>query len=530
MAVSRNSKNSRSFKKRPKSAATRGQLGVLAPMAVFIALAALSCAAVVWFYMRGYLVYDNDAQAHINTARRVIDSLTPGYEQLGTTWLPLPHVLMLPLVRYDKLWQTGLAGAIPSALFFVLCGTSLFAATRRLLGSVEAAVAATALLALNPNLLYMQSLAMTEAIYLGAFCGLFYFMVLFAQTQSLGAVTGAGLCSLAGCMTRYDGWFLIPFVALFFFIEARERKVLAAFVFGAIASSGCIYWLAHNYYFYSDALYFYRGEWSAKAIQARAHSTYPGQGDWALAFQYSRSAAQACAGPTLFWMGAAGILCAFIKRAWWAAILLLLPGVFYVMNIHSGDSPLFLPHLWYGSYYNTRYGLGMLPLFAFSAACFVAMVPVGARKIVATLAILAGVAPWIAYPRMENWICWKESQVNSETRRAWSHEAANYLRAHYRPGDSIFTSFSDLTNIYREAGIPFRATVNECNSLLWEVRLKRPDLFLEENWVISISGDAVSQAMAKAHFGRYSYRCVKMVEVKGAAPIEIFRRFNKPIS
>ena len=87
-----------------------------------------------------------------------------------------------------------------------------------------------------------------------------------------------------------------------------------------------------------------------------------------------------------------------------------------------------------------------------------------------------------------------------------------------------------MTNIYRQAGIPFRQTVNECNGLLFEARLKKPELFLDENWVVAISGDRVSQAMAKGHFGRYSYRCVKMVEVKGAAPIEIFRRFRTPAS
>src|SRR5258708_16409864 len=120
MPVSKSSKNSPISKKRSKTIAPKTRLGILAPLAVFLALAALSCAAVVFFYTRGYLLWDNDAQAHINTARRVLDSLTPGYEQLGTTWLPFPHLMMVPLVQYDHLWQTGLAGAIPSALFFVL--------------------------------------------------------------------------------------------------------------------------------------------------------------------------------------------------------------------------------------------------------------------------------------------------------------------------------------------------------------------------------------------------------------------------
>ena len=36
-----------------------------------------------------------------NIARRIVDSRTPGWYQLGTTWLPLPHLLMMPLVRND---------------------------------------------------------------------------------------------------------------------------------------------------------------------------------------------------------------------------------------------------------------------------------------------------------------------------------------------------------------------------------------------------------------------------------------------
>ena len=229
-------------------------------------------------------------------------------------------------------------------------------------------------------------------------------------------------------------------------------------------------------------------------------------------------------------MGLAGVVAAVVKRAWWVVLLLVLPGVFYTMNIHSGDSPIFLPQLWFGSYYNTRYGLGMLPLFAFGGAAIVALLPQRARKIGAIAIVLIAITPWLAYPRMENWVCFKESEVNSLKRRAWSEGAAAYLQANYRPGDTILTSFSDLTNIYRAAGIPFRATVNECNGLMWEARLRKPELFLQENWVVSISGDAVSQAMAKAHFGRYRYRCVKMVEVRGAPPIEIFRRFEKPVS
>ncbi|HVX65122.1 MAG TPA: hypothetical protein VHA11_00895, partial [Bryobacteraceae bacterium] len=63
-------------------------------VAVGLVLAALSAAAIAFFYSHGYLLYYGDATAHLNIARRVLDSRTPGWGQIGTVWLPLPHLLM----------------------------------------------------------------------------------------------------------------------------------------------------------------------------------------------------------------------------------------------------------------------------------------------------------------------------------------------------------------------------------------------------------------------------------------------------
>ena len=81
------------------------------PLIVVGALALLSAAAIAVFYSNGWLLYYGDAEAHLNIARRMVDSRTPGYDQVGTVWLPLLHWLMLPLVRVDALWLNGLAGA-----------------------------------------------------------------------------------------------------------------------------------------------------------------------------------------------------------------------------------------------------------------------------------------------------------------------------------------------------------------------------------------------------------------------------------
>src|SRR3984893_1145787 len=100
-----------------------------ANIGVTLLLAAVSFAAASYVYRHGYTLYYGDAEAHLNIARRVLDSRTPGPEQLGTVWLPLPHMLMLPLVLRGHWWRSGLAGAIPSAAGFIAAGSFLFAAS-----------------------------------------------------------------------------------------------------------------------------------------------------------------------------------------------------------------------------------------------------------------------------------------------------------------------------------------------------------------------------------------------------------------
>src|SRR5438067_8683324 len=132
--------------------------------ALAAALAALSAAAIAWCYSQGYILYYGDAECHMNIARRIVDSRTPGYDQVGTVWLPLPHWAMLPFVRIDALWFSGLAGAIPSGIAFVLAGLFLYAAARGVFQCRWAGLAAAGLFALNPNVLYLQSIPMTESI------------------------------------------------------------------------------------------------------------------------------------------------------------------------------------------------------------------------------------------------------------------------------------------------------------------------------------------------------------------------------
>ena len=84
----------------------------------------------LYYNRHGDVLLYGDAVAHINIARRVFDSKTPGLLQLGTVWLPLPHLLILPFIVSKQMWQSGAGGSIPSMAGFVLGVLGIFRLVR----------------------------------------------------------------------------------------------------------------------------------------------------------------------------------------------------------------------------------------------------------------------------------------------------------------------------------------------------------------------------------------------------------------
>jgi hypothetical protein len=488
-----------------------------AQLAVTGLLSLLSAAAVLFFSHRGWLLYYGDAEAHLNIARRILDSRTPGYDQLGTAWLPLPHVLMLPFVGVDAWWRSGLAGAIPSAVCFILAGSLLFAAARRIFGSVAPAAAAAALFALNPNILYLQSAPMTEPVFDAALMAVLYATVRFRESQGWLAAACAGLAVSAAALARYEGWFLIPFVAAYVLFAARRHRVSMTLLFCALAALGPLYWLVNNWWLTGDALDFYRGPYSPRAIQGAA--PYPGRNNWSVAWLYYRTAVELAVGPALAIMALGGAVVALARRIFWPLALLGLPALFYILSLHSSGTPIFLPTLWPNSYYNSRYGLAALPLVAFAAAGLTCLPRL--RVPLAILAIAAGSVYWLVYPQPRSWVTWEESRVNSEARRGWTRQAADYLAPRFVPGSGIVTSFGDMTGIFRQAGIPLRETFTGDNGLPWVAALRRPRPVLTQQWGVAMAGDAVDRALAAVPD---LYALEKVVIVKGAPEIRIYHR------
>jgi hypothetical protein len=407
-----------------------------------------TCASVVsflfYFQHEQTLLY-GDAVAHINIARRVFDSKTPGLLQLGTVWLPLPHLFMIPFIVSMKMWRTGAGGSIPSMAAYVLGVIGIYRLTRTALststqpdGAAHACAWIAALAyAANPNLIYMQSTAMGESVYLALFIwAAVYFTE--ALRGELKALTKCGLCLAAACFTRYDGWFLTAAMAAIVLLDAmsggrsllrhasinttsvpdlrdaarlsskparergraalkgrvtspRKKGALALVVtrFLLIAAAAPALWLAYNGIVYKNPLEFENGPYSAKAIEKRTQNAgnpgHPGSGNLRTSTLYFLKAAQnnVAENPWLqrAWIGlllialGAGLYVLRAKLNHPASLLfLLVPLPFYALSIAYGGVPIFIPQWWPFSHYNTRYGLQMLPAFAAALAVLMCLV------------------------------------------------------------------------------------------------------------------------------------------------------------
>lgn len=490
-----------------------------------MALIGLLCVTVSlaawWFLSNGYLLYYGDAQAHLNIARSILDSKTPGYDQLGTVWLPVLHVIMLPFVSNNWFWKTGLAGTIPVAFCFVVAGFFFYFAAREAYGSAIAAAVVALCLILNPNVLYLAVIPMTEIVFLAGLAVLLFAMLRYRATGQAFYLFLGVAASWWMSLTRYDGWFLIPFAGLWFAFSATRRRAGVFVLFGALASLAPLYWMAHNWWETSNALDFYNGPFSAKAIQGSA--TYPGFHDWPVAVHYYASAGWLCSGTMLIVLGAVGFGCAALKKTVTPILFLMLAPIFYIWSIHSSGNPVFVPQLWHG-YYNTRYGIAVVVLCAFSCGAIALLLPQRLRAWALLLPAIAA-APWCIHPSKENWICWKESQVNSVSRRAWTQAAAGFLSDHDQTGQGILTASGtgDIAGIFCRAGIPLRNVLDIGNGPAYMANTARPDLLHQQLWAIAQDGDAVAKALS----AQQSYRIIDTIQVPGAPLLNIYQRVDR---
>ena len=511
---------------------------------VLIACTAASFAAIVWSWRNGAMLNYGDAVAHLNIARRVLDSHRPGLTQLGSVWLPLPHLLMLPFVQVYSWWANGIAGTLPSALAYLACCAGIYRLARTWLRPPAAALA-LAFFALNPNLLYLQTTAMTEPLFVCEMIWTAVWLVEWraaldndaAQASRLQALIALTLA--AAVFTRYDGWAMafVAWTAMGITLARRGRLRSRAFwLASAVVVAAPIAWCVYNAVAFGDWLDFMRGPYSASAIEIRTATPgfppHPGwHNPWVSFLFYVKTAELDAAamrwGNTLLTLSLLGTAWAWIaasKRGLNWALLLWFPVPFYAYSVSYGSVPIFLPVWWPHSWYNTRYGMELLPALtlglAFTAQFVLSAVrefkPQGKRYAVALFVAVIVFNSWQMV--REHPLVYVEGTKNIDARRAYDVEIPPVLRALLadHPGEVLMN-----TSVYPElvafAGIPLRQTVNESDKEFYQTALASPAANVSV--VLAFDGDEVDTAV-KAH--PEGLRAIRRFTTPGQQPGTIY--------
>ncbi len=525
-------------------------------------LGGLSIAALFFYYFKRELLLYGDAVAHINIARRVVDNRHPltSYGQLGTVWLPLQHVAMLPFVWIEALWRSGIAGSIPSMVAYIVGTLGIFRLVRGR-ASVPAACFAAAIYALNPNLLYLQTTAMNEPIFLAFFVWTLVYLDEFlraasppangahgmpAQIKPEHALEACGMSLAGGAYTRYDGWSVATVVIVVILCifarwwrrvtDSAQRKSMAKSLIEVLVLNALVpvYWFVYTYCVSGHGLDFLNGPYSAKAIAlrttARGAPPYPGQHDLFTAALYFLKSAKlnmgaGFCGQALFALALAGTVAAVWKfRRYRVLLLLWLPLPFYALSIAYGSVPIYLP-VWYPfSYYNVRYGLELLLVFAVFLAVlmdFILERLSGPAARIATAVIVIGfVAASYVSIYSQTPITLREAQVNSAGRIVMDRALANSLQE--LPGSATLLMYgAEHAGALQQAGISWRRVISEGEHPDWDWALLDPARHAD--YMVACQGDPVWAAVRPQ---RAELTELLSISVPGQSRCTLYKRYR----
>jgi hypothetical protein len=489
-----------------------------------VALCALivGALATIHYYFLGDIIAYGDAESHLNIAKRVISSLTPGFAQLGGIWLPLPHLLMVPFVANDFLWRTGLAGSIVSGIAFVISTVYVYKlvfliSKNRIAGGVGAAV-----FMLNANILYLQSTPLTELTLIVFFILSSYYFIKFLQDKSkLVHLLLAALFGFFASLSRYDGWALVLMEAGILFllympytiawkkyvpkIVRKEAKISLLdalsqwegklLLFCTLAFFGILLWLAWGYIILGDALYFTHSQFSAKSQQTgwAAKGELPAYHHlWTSIMYYAYTSyvnigAYVC---VLALIGIAVFIVAKgIKGKWYVLLILSVPFIFNVATLFLGQSIIFIPGLTPSTFqwtlFNVRYGVMMVPFAAFAVGYLYAKVPWFGKIIIVAIVVVQTVLFGIGYSPtitlLDGMVGLSSYTIKTPGVQAW-------IDTHYDNGYVLLDDYARTVSIIRST-IPMQNIVYIGNKPYWLESLAAPQDHVK--WIIMQRDDTV---------------------------------------
>lgn len=455
---------------------------------LFFILSMISIPIYLFYLSNGLGLAYNDARSHLDISRRVVENLKPGFSQLGSVWLPLPHILMLLTVWNSTAWHTGLAGALVSMVAFVFTGILIYKFLKELHVDMLGRLTGLLVFATNINVLYMQSTAMTELLLLGTMTAGAYELMMWHKEETLFRMIKAAFWIMLSTLVRYDGWFLFLFAICYIFVrnirkygyKATEGMIV---FFATLAGFGVFLWFFWNLMIFKDPLYFAFGPFSANAQQQQLEAA------GALATKHNLPfSLQTYLFAMMYNSGIFSVILSFIGMiVLWldkkmdsglrlAATVLLVPFIFNIVALYLGHSVLYVAGLAGESWFNVRYGLMMIP----SIAVFIGYLIHRARPL---RYVLIGLLLFVSFFSFVNHdaVTIDDAVVGASGKNV--KEVSGWLAQNAKDKDGfVLLSVASHDAIVFSSGLPMSKFIHEGTGVYWHLATKHPEQWAR--WII----------------------------------------------
>ncbi len=447
------------------------------------AAAAIGGAAAAWHYhAAGLTLTHYDARGHLVVARRIVDSVTPGWQQIGAVWLPLPHLINALPVQIDVLYRTGASAVAISVAAFAVSVAAITWIVREITGSRVPALAAATVFALNPNVLYLQSTPMTEPLLLATITAAVAMLMHWTarDAASAGAKPAAvGSAFALACLTRYEAWpvtFGAVIAALVvrwrrgdqFRVAARQVGAIALYPLAAILAFSVFsrvvigQWFVSSDFFVPENKAIGNAEVAAREI------------GWGLS---------TLSGNALTWIAGIGLMIGLAR----AAIALLNRSasrfaLFVIPAALATTAAIPWAAFYRGHPFRIRYVVPLIAIEAIGAAVAAGLMP-GRKAQTAAIAALLAVAAFELRPLDATAPMVVEAQWDRPNLPERARVTACIGRL--EPGAKIMASMGSLGHYMQEAsesGLDVRDFLHEGNGDIWLAALDRPQPFAD--WIL----------------------------------------------
>ncbi|OGM27086.1 hypothetical protein A2962_03215 [Candidatus Woesebacteria bacterium RIFCSPLOWO2_01_FULL_39_61] len=461
-------------------------------LVVFV-LTVISGLVFIYYYLNGLGLAYNDARSHLDIGRRVVEGLKPGLAQIGSVWLPLNHILMIPTVWSDFMWHSGLSGALISMISFVLTGVIVYLFLKKLGVGLLGRFFGVLVFAANLNILYLQSTAMTELLLIATMTAGAYYLMLWAKKDTVLDLIKAAFWIMMSTTVRYDGWFLLLFsaglVALTVFFKKGYKTTEGMLVlFLTLGGFGIALWFLWNLVIFKDPLYFIFGPFAAHTQQEQlsAAGNLATKGNLLLSIKvylyaliynsYAYTAIVGFFGAIALWVNKK------IKgEIRVASVALTTPLLFNVIALFLGFSVLFIQGIAGNTWFNVRYGIMLAPSIAIFSGYLVDKVKdlrwiiIGLYLFTTFFAFTSGDAVTI-----------DDARVGSSQKNVT--EVSGWLKANTsnREGFVLISAASHDAIIF-SSGLPMKKFIHEGTGAYWQSATTTPDHWAR--WIVMRTHD-----------------------------------------